>query len=282
MAAKTIRTKPFLLATAGSTVDGRTIDDKMIKEMASSYDPKTYGSRVNIEHIRGITPDGPFNAQGDLVELTVGEVDVNFNGKNEKRTALYGSFDFFESAKALNDAGQKVYPSIEIADNFGGKGFAYCMGVALTDSPAAIATERMQFSRTDPSRLNLSSDQAALLEFVEAAAETPAAMDSFFTKLGELLKPFSGKPASEPAKEEPKEPAAGQFDMSAFTKVMEGMAQQFDKTVTAIQLNSDKQLELVEAKVTALSALIETTAAPGHSARPLATGADAQYAKTDC
>lgn len=56
------RTKPFLLATAGSTVDGRTIDDKMIAEMASSYDPKTYGARLNIEHIRGITGDKPFRS----------------------------------------------------------------------------------------------------------------------------------------------------------------------------------------------------------------------------
>ncbi|PTR05019.1 capsid scaffolding serine peptidase GPO, partial [Novosphingobium sp. GV055] len=38
-----MKTKPFLLATAGSTVDGRTIDDAMLQQIASSYDPKTYG-----------------------------------------------------------------------------------------------------------------------------------------------------------------------------------------------------------------------------------------------
>ena len=88
-----MKTKPFLLATAGSTVDGRNIDDKMIDDMASSYDPKTYGARVNIEHFRGISPDGPFKAYGDVLELSVGEIDVNFNGKTEKRKALYGVFD---------------------------------------------------------------------------------------------------------------------------------------------------------------------------------------------
>jgi hypothetical protein len=36
-----MKTKPFLLATAGSTVDGRVIDEKMLKEMADSYEPKT-------------------------------------------------------------------------------------------------------------------------------------------------------------------------------------------------------------------------------------------------
>ena len=34
--------------------------------------------------------------------LTTGEVEVNFNGKPEKRTALYGTFELNESAKALN------------------------------------------------------------------------------------------------------------------------------------------------------------------------------------
>ena len=281
MAAKTFTTKPFLIATAGSTVDGRTIDDKQLKELASSYDPKTYGARVNIEHIRGVSGSAPFNAYGDLLALTTGEVDVNFNGKTEKRTALYGTFELNESAKALNDAGQKVYPSIEIQDNFGGKGFAYCMGVALTDSPAAIATQRMQFNRTDPGRLNVSSDEAALLEFVEeATGEANPAMDGFFSKLGDLLKPFAAKTAPvvvDPAKAA--DPAA--FDMAAFTTVMEGMAKQFDSSLSAIQLASTKQLELVQAEVTSLAQQIETTAAPGHAARPLGVGSGGNFATTN-
>lgn len=282
MAAKTIRTKPFLLATAGSTVDNRKIEDKDIKDMASSFNVKTYGSRVNIEHIRGITPGEPFNCYGDIVELSTGEVEVDFNGKTEKRLALYGVFDMHDSAKKLNDAGQKVYPSIEIQPDFGGKGFAYCMGVALTDSPAAIATERMHFNRTDPSRLNLSSDQAALLEFVESAAEPNPAMDGFFSKLGDLLKPFAktAPAVTEPAKIEPAQ--TGTFDMAAFTALIEGMAKQFDSTVSAIQLASTMQLEVVQAEVTALSAKIDTTAAPGHTPRPAATGTDAQFSRTDC
>ena len=64
-----MKTKPFLLATAGSTVDGRTIDENDIDQMASSYDPKTYGARLNIEHIRGLGTEGPFRAYGDVLEL---------------------------------------------------------------------------------------------------------------------------------------------------------------------------------------------------------------------
>lgn len=285
MAAKTFRTKPFLLATAGATVDGRTIDDKMIKEMASSYDPKTYGARVNIEHIRGISGTAPFNSYGDIVELSTAEVDVNMNGKTEKRLGLFGTLDVYENAKQLNDAGQKVYPSIEIHPDFGGKGFAYCMGVALTDSPAAIATQRMQFNRTDPSRLNVSSDEAALLEFVEEA-EASTGMDSFFSRLGDLLKPFSAKEAAAtvgaPAAGTEAPAAAAAFDPAAFTALIAGVGQHFDASVAAIKLASEKQAELLEAKITALTAQIETTPANGFTARPVQTGFNNQAALTDC
>lgn len=276
MAVKTIRTKPFLLATAGSTVDGRTIEDKHIDEMASSYNPKTYGARVNIEHIRGITPDAPFNAHGDVVQLSVGEVDVDFNGKTEKRKALFGVFDMYENAKQLSDKGQKVYPSIEIQDNFGGKGFAYCMGVALTDSPAAIATERMQFNRTDPGRTNLSSDQAALLEFVEDATGSEDAATGFFNKLSDLIGTFTGKPKGD-AKPEDKpadKPAAGAFDPVAFATLMEGFGKNLADTLAAQNLAAEKREELLTKRIDDLAATLEKTPANGFTARPAATGGE--------
>ena len=186
-----MNTKPFLLATAGSTVDGRVIDEKMLEEMANSYDPKTYGARLNIEHFRGISGQAPFIAYGDVVELSIGETEVNFNGETEKRKALFGVLDVNDDAKALNDAGQKLYPSIEIEPNFGGKGFAYCMGVALTDSPASIATERMTFNRSLPGAINLAfgmdgqPSDAVALEFAEAAAGDAGA--TFLTRSWERV-----------------------------------------------------------------------------------------------
>src|SRR3546814_19149640 len=52
----------------------------------------------------------------------------HFGGKTEKRLGLFGVFDVHEEAKQLNDAGQKVYSSIEVEPNFAGKGKAYLMG----------------------------------------------------------------------------------------------------------------------------------------------------------
>jgi hypothetical protein len=196
-----MKTKPFLLATAGSTVDGRSIDDAMLEQMVSSYDPKTYGARLNIEHVRSAMPDGPFRAYGDVLELSIGEVNVDFNGKLEKRKAMFGVFDVTDEAKKLNNAGQKVYPSIEIEPNFAGKGFAYLMGCALTDSPASIATQRLQFNRALPGTVTVSGDKAAALEFADETGDD--AGTGFLAGLSGVLDRFAAKFSPAPPKQDP-------------------------------------------------------------------------------
>lgn len=277
------RTKPFLLATAGSTVDGRTIDDKMLDEMASSYDPKTYGARLNIEHIRGITGEKPFRSYGDVVEVSVGEVEVNFNGAKEKRKALYGTFDVLEDAEQLNASGQKVYPSIEIEPNFGGKGFAYLMGCALTDSPASIATERLQFKVARPGALNLNGETALALEFADDKGDPTAEGNSFLTSLTGVLDKFAAKftPAKPEDKPEPKPLETPQgFSVDTF----KDMFGEFGKTINdaiVTQGNSFRQeVDALTVSVKKLSADIETTPAPGQQARPPANGGN--FVKTDC
>ena len=276
------RTKSFLLATAGSTVDGRIIDDKMLDEMASSYNPKTYGARLNIEHIRGITGDKPFRSYGDVVELSVGEVEVDFNGTKEKRKALYGAFDVLEDAQQLNAAGQKVYPSIEIEPNFGGKGHAYLMGVALTDSPASIATERLQFNLTRPGALNVSGDVAAALEFADDKSDVTPEGGSFLKALTVVLEKFTGKPA-DPAPTPVVQPVTtpGALDMTALT----GLFGEFGKTIEgAMQAQTTAftaEIDRIDLKVTNLAKDVEGTPAPGQQPRPAANGAG-NFAKTDC
>lgn len=276
-----MKTKPFLLATAGSTVDGRNIDDAFIEGMAKSYNPKTYGARLNIEHIRGISPDAPFNAKGDVLELSVGEVDVDFNGKTEKRKALYGVFDVTDDAVEINKKHQKVYPSIEIEPNFAGKGFPYLMGVALTDSPAAIATERMQFNRKIPGTLQLDGATALDLEFADDAVVSDE-NKGLLKGLGALLDGFAAKfsstktdPAPEP-KADPASPSSADFK-AFFTQLGSNFQQ-------ALQAQGDKQrddMEAITAKFTALETKIEGTTALGFTPRPKADGRG-NYAKTDC
>ncbi|VDZ76677.1 phage protein V [Salmonella bongori] len=43
--------------------------------MAETYDPRVYGCRINLEHIRGLLPDGMFKRYGDVVELKAEKID---------------------------------------------------------------------------------------------------------------------------------------------------------------------------------------------------------------
>ena len=270
-----MKTKPYLLATAGSTVDGRKIDDKMLEEMASSYNPKTYGARLNIEHIRGVSGDGPFRAFGDVLELSVGEVDVDFNGKTEKRKALYGVFDVTDDAKKLNGASQKVYPSIEIEPNFGGKGFAYLMGCALTDSPASIATDRLQFNRHVPGSLTVSGETAAALEYADPA--TTDSGNAFLGKFTALLDGFAARFSSEKPQVLGLDPAPGTdstqaFDFSQMRPLLEEMTTAFSTAIGGLRTEMRDEIDGLGVKFKKLEDQAEQSPSTKYRARPPADG----------
>lgn len=73
--------KWFVVATEGATTDGRTINRTWIEQMAANYDPKKYGARVNLEHIkwRYMWNDDPHSkCYGDVVGL---KTEENAEGK---------------------------------------------------------------------------------------------------------------------------------------------------------------------------------------------------------
>lgn len=283
-----MKTKPFLLATAGATVDGRVIDAEMLNQMAEGYDPKVYGARLNIEHVRGIGAQSPFRAYGDVLELSTADVDVTIHGKTERRRGLFGVLDVTEEAQQLNGASQKVYPSIEIEPNFAGSGKAYLMGVALTDSPASVATDRLQFNRARPGALTLSADapdQAFAIEFPEAGGDTGS--QTFLSQLGGMFDAFAGKltGGAKPAEPKPEakpegEPAA--LDFAQLRTLLEGMGNQFAAQITALDAKIADAVDGFAVKVKALETAADTTPADTYRARPPATGANGDRAKTDC
>ena len=132
--------KRFRVATSGPTIDGREIKPEWLKQAAANYDPANiYAARVNVEHLRSLSPNGDFGAYGDVTALSA---ETDKNGK----TALYAEIEPNAKAIAANKAGQKVFASIEIIENFAGTGEAYLVGLALTDSPASLGTERIHFT----------------------------------------------------------------------------------------------------------------------------------------
>ncbi|WP_438767878.1 GPO family capsid scaffolding protein [Kushneria sp. TE3] len=127
------------IATEGATTDGRKIERKWLEQMAANFNPEKYGCRINLEHIKGILPDSPFKAYGDVVGLKTEESD---DGKLQ----LFADLDPTDELKAMNKQRQKVYTSMEVDPDFSDTGEAYLMGLAVTDSPASLGTQMLQFS----------------------------------------------------------------------------------------------------------------------------------------
>lgn len=139
---KKYKSKWFRIAVAGDTTDGREIQSDWILQMAQNYNPDTYGARINIEHIRGVMPDSVFGAYGDVLALKTEKVTIN----GEEKDALFAQIEPTQTLIELNKKKQKVYTSMEVDDNFANKGEAYLIGLAVTDSPASLGTEMLQFA----------------------------------------------------------------------------------------------------------------------------------------
>lgn len=140
------KSKFFRVATEGATTDGRSITREQIRQMADTYNVRTYGARVWVEHLRSLLPDGPFKAYGDVIALKADEVQT----EQGKRLALFAQIEPTPALIAMNKARQKIYTSIELADKFADTGSAYLVGLAVTDSPASLGTEILQFSASHP------------------------------------------------------------------------------------------------------------------------------------
>ncbi len=287
--------KFFRVAVEGATADGRTIERQQLIEMAASYNPATYAARVNMEHIRGITADKPFRALGDVMALKTEEIELDIGGKKEKRLALFAQITPNDDLLAINAADQKRYTSIEINPNFAATGKAYLMGLAVTDSPASLGTEFIQFvagqreKGVDPlanRRLSASNLFTAAtettMEFEEVAAPTTeasgliAAMTGFFKQFAA----GTGQPAEpvtlpKPAKDEP----ANDNDVR-FAALGEGMVR-MAAVLESINTGFTAKFDALQSDFAAVKATIDTTEAPDQPRRAPASGGDSRF-RADC
>lgn len=271
--------KFYRIATEGATSDGRVIDREMLVQMAASYDPATYGARINLEHIRGIVPDGPFKAYGDVLALKTEEE----GGKMR----LYAQLDPTPELIAYNKARQKVYCSMEVNPDFADTGEAYLVGLAVTDNPASLGCEMLQFSakakasplaerKQDPK--NLFSEAVAVeLDF---PSDTPEAAPSagLAASIKKLFarqdKSDAGNDARHADTREAVHTIAKEVQTLAetFTKAIDGVTQRLD----ALQAERTKDKEEFSTIKNALEKKEDFTR------RPPATGGDGTVIETDC
>ncbi|MGP4870610.1 GPO family capsid scaffolding protein [Klebsiella pneumoniae] len=194
--------KWFRIGVEGDTCDGRVISATDIQEMAETFDPRVYGCRINLEHLKGILPEGPFSRYGDVVELKSEKIDDDsvLNGK----LALFAKITPTDDLIAMNKKLQKVYTSMEIQPNFANSGKCYLVGLAVTDDPASLGTEYLEFCR-DAKFNPLNRFKAAPGNLISVATlaelEFEDLPENVFTALSDKVKTiFSRKQASDDAR----------------------------------------------------------------------------------
>ncbi|HHQ6589234.1 GPO family capsid scaffolding protein [Serratia fonticola] len=194
--------KWFRVGVEGDTCDGRVIDGNDIQQMGESFDPRVYGCRINLEHLRGLLPDSVFKRLGDVVELKAEQIDDDsiLNGK----WALFAKLAPTADLVAMVKAGQKVYTSMEIRPNFANTGKCYLVGLAVTDDPASLGTEYLEFcstAKTNPlaGRKSEPGDLFSVATLVELEFEEVP--DTLLSSLSEKVKAmFSRKQESDDAR----------------------------------------------------------------------------------
>ncbi len=289
------KSKFFRVAVEGATVDGRTIDRKWLEEMAATYNRATYGARVNLEHIRGAVPlsaNAPFGSYGDVLSLKTETVDIELGGKTEKRLALFAEIEALDPLIELINKGQKLYTSIEVNPAFAGTGMAYLMGIAATDNPASLGTDILEFSAKLGDKGPLAARKQQPGNFFSVATETtielvddqqnpdPTGVFGAIKTLIDRFTPATPAPQPQPKPEDkPASEVVGGADFAAaFGAAMGQMAGAVNKLAT----DTGTALTAIRGEVSTLKEQINATPAPGQHSRPLATGADAQFVKTDC
>ena len=166
--------KKFRVAVSGNTVDGREIQPQHLRDAAANYNLEVYAARVNIEHILSPYPGSDFGAMGDVVALSAEDIT---EGPLAGRTGLYAEIEPSERMKQMTDKGQKVYSSIELHPQFALNGKAYMMGLAMTDTPASLGTERLKFA---------AQQRASVMAFNNQQMEAPMITEAIEAEVIEL------------------------------------------------------------------------------------------------
>lgn len=258
----TLKAKRFRIAVEGATTDGRVISRDWISQMAANYDPAMYGARINMEHIKGYTPDSPFRRYGDVTALSAEEIT---EGPLKGKLGLYGDISPTPELAELTKARQKIYTSIEVNPKFADTGEAYLIGLAVTDDPASLGTEILSFSASASANPLASRKQHK---------------DNLFTAAEETLIEFTEE--ADPA---PSLMARVTAMFSAKTKTADLQFADVSAAVTAVaeqvQQNGDEQTQKLSALELALSERIDALELQAGEDRSAFTALQSQLGKTD-
>ncbi|WP_279050086.1 GPO family capsid scaffolding protein [Cedecea davisae] len=190
------RTDWLCIATSGQAVDGRVIEPQWLIDAAETYTRKTYTAMI-----------WPHHPQFDLGEreftCNLGEVDALKVETDGEVTKLYAQLIPNQFLIDANRMGQKLFTSAEFISDFAGSGREYLFGLAVTDIPASLGTEKMKFilagEEKDAGRGNVETFSLGKLK-----SSSPEKNEkSFWGKLFSTRKEFT--PTPEPNTDKPNE-----------------------------------------------------------------------------
>lgn len=278
MAKPAQKSKFFRVATEGATTDGRKIEKIHLQQMAKTYNPEKYGARVFIEHIRGLNPEWGFRCMGDVVALRNGEVEIDGNKLLTLEAQLAPTAEFV----SLSKAGQKIYSSIEIQPDFAGTGDAYLIGLGVTDSPASLGTEMLQFAAKNPAASPFASRKQhkdnLFSEAVEIELEFENVEDDGPSLVERIAALFKSKRDNDAARFSDVHSAVEQ--VAGVAGDAQAAAEQAAADTTAFRQEFSDYREATDRKLQEFSQRLDTTPEP-ISPRDPATGTPAAV-MTDC
>lgn len=127
------------IATSGQAVDGRVIEPQWLVDAAETYSRGTYTAMV-----------WPHHPQFEIAEreftCNMGEVDALKFEVDGDKTKLYAKLIPNQFLIDANRMGQKLFTSAEFVSDFAGSGREYLFGLAVTDIPASLGTEKITFN----------------------------------------------------------------------------------------------------------------------------------------
>lgn len=261
--------KFFRVAKEGATADGRQIKGEHLEQMAKNYNVQKYQARIWIEHLRTVMPDGTFKAYGDVAAL---KTEKDTDGK----TVLLAQIEPTDDLKAINKNHQKLYSSVEIDTSFADTGEAYLVGLAVTDSPASLGTERLMFSVTQKEPEHLFS------QYSETQLPTDDGMGILEQVKGFLSKFTKDQETAKTGEKVELSQELGKgFEMviNHFNSEIASQKTAFDAALKEQAEKYNAQIAELKGQFTSVQDTLDTT--PANAPRPQATGAT-NFTQTDC
>lgn len=244
------KSEPICILKAGPTVDGRDVPQKVVDDIAESYDPKKYNALINEEHFQWSWKYGSVlsaEKHGDELWAVI-----------KPNSMLLRSVE----------SGQLLHTSVEYQEDFGKSGKAYLTGLALTDNPASLGTTQIQLSNQSSEKTYVSTGQTVNLSAL-SGQEVVQSEEGLFKQFKRWLK---GENLSEQLSQQQEEHEMSKKTEELLEQSIEqnkGLSSQLGQLVTCLSAQNkqgsdeetppeeNKEVSELKGQVTELSSQVE-------------------------